>query len=125
MPKPHTLKQSEGNRNFLSGNKMKVVIRIFVMSALAVPIAIGTPANGFDKMDLQKLISTKACEACDLSDANLREVELSGALLSHANLLNAQLGGANLSFAKLSHIDLRGADLWGANLMKTDLRNSN
>ena len=113
MPRPHTLKQSEVNRNFLLGNKMKVVKRILVMAVLALAIAIGTSVNGFDKMDLQKLKSTKACEGCDLSGTNLREVELSGALLSYANLLDAELSGANLSFATLSHIDLRGADLWG------------
>ena len=117
MPKPHILKQSEVNRDFLLGHKMKIVKRTLVMTALAVPIAIGSPANGFDKMDLQKLKLTKACERCNLSGANLREAELSGAILAYANLIDAELGGVNLSFAKLSHIDLRGADLWGANLM--------
>ena len=92
------------------------------MAALAVPIAIGTFANGFDKMDLQKLISAKGCENCNLSGADLYETELSGAILLGANLSDANLSGANLSFAKLAGANLRHVDLSGADLSFTDLR---
>ena len=47
----------------------------------------------------------------NLSDADLRYADLSGADLRSANLRYADLSGANLSDADLRHADLRGADL--------------
>ena len=125
MPKPHILKQSEVNRDFLLGHKMKIVKRTLVMTALAVPIAIGSLANGFDKMDLQKLKLTKACERCNLSGANLREAELSEAILAYANLIDAELGRANLSFASLRGSDLAFANMRQTNLGVANLRGAN
>ena len=66
---------------------MKIVKRTLVMEIFAGPIAIGTLANGFDKSDLQKLTSTKVCEECNLSSADLREAELSGAILASTKLI--------------------------------------
>src|SRR5262249_50540001 len=48
--------------------------------------------------------------------ADLREADLSGALLSEAYLVGAHLNGANLSGANLSEGELRGAHLNAANL---------
>ncbi len=53
---------------------------------------------------LQRLLTTKACQGCDLWRA-----DLSKASLTAANLQNADLVGARLYTA-----DLRGADLSGA-----------
>jgi len=65
---------------------MKIVKRTLVMEIFAGPIAIGTLANGFDKSDLQKLTSTKVCEECNLSSADLREADLRNVDLSAAKL---------------------------------------
>lgn len=62
----------------------------------------------------------------NLSNANLRGLDLSNKYLKHANfnrsdLSNANLSNANLNRADLSNANLRGAILIGADLRKTDL----
>ncbi|HAC2116094.1 TPA_asm: hypothetical protein GJJ38_03855 [Listeria monocytogenes] len=61
----------------------------------------------------------------DLSGANLSYADLRRADLSGANLRGANLRGANLSYANLSYADLRRADLSGANLRGANLRGAN
>ena len=66
----------------------------------------------------------------DLSDANLRCANLSGANLSGAdmsgaNLRCADMSGANLSGADMSDANLRCADMSDANLSGADLRYAN
>src|SRR5574343_130019 len=60
-------------------------------------------------------------ERANLSGANLRCANLSGANLIDANLRCADLRGANLSGANLIDADLRGANLSGANLFGSNL----
>ena len=65
-----------------------------------------------------------------LSDANLRDADLSyanlrDADLSYANLRDANLRGADLSYANLSYADLRYANLSYANLRDANLRGAN
>ena len=60
----------------------------------------------------------------DLFGANLRCANLSNADLRCANLSNADLFGANLRGANLSNADLFGANLRGANLFGANLRNA-
>ncbi|MGK7940096.1 MAG: pentapeptide repeat-containing protein [Crocosphaera sp.] len=60
------------------------------------------------------------------NDQNLREANLSGAILTNANLIladlrNADLMGIDLSGANLMGADLSGADLLGANLTGANL----
>lgn len=84
--------------------------------------------------DLNKLLSTKNCSQCDLSNAglvqsdlnraDLKQADLSGANLSQANLMGANLQGANLAGASLHGANLTGANLTGANLTGSDLRNA-
>jgi uncharacterized protein YjbI with pentapeptide repeats len=62
----------------------------------------------------------------NLSKANLRSADLSGANFSNANLSkadlsSADLSGANFSNANLSCTNLRSADLGGADLSKANL----
>jgi uncharacterized protein YjbI with pentapeptide repeats len=52
----------------------------------------------------------------DLSNLNLRDVDLSGTSLKQANLTGANLENANLSRADLTSANLNGANLKGANL---------
>ena len=56
--------------------------------------------------------------------ANLSNADLSNAILRYANLLNADLYNANLSNANLSNVHLSSADLSSANLSNADLSNA-
>lgn len=53
-----------------------------------------------------------------LTEANVREGDLRGAVLTSANLSEADLSGANLEEADLSEADLSGADVRGTNLCR-------
>ena len=92
------------------------------------------PANAENLQHIQKLLSSKQCQQCDLSNAGLVLADLAGAQLSganlsranlsRANLAGADLSGANLSGASLGGANLTGANLSGANLTGTDLRDA-
>ena len=58
------------------------------------------------------------------SRANLSNADLRDANLSNADLFGANLRGANLSNADLFGANLRGANLFGANLRNADLRDA-
>ena len=64
----------------------------------------------------------EANSAADLSRADLRWADLSGAYLSEADLSGANLSGADLSGADLSGANLRWANLSGADLSGANLR---
>ena len=83
-----------------------------------------------DIPSLKKLLDTKKCPNCDLSEANLKDTDLmradlSGANLNGADLNGADLRGANLKGADLTGANLNGADLKGANLNGADLTVAN
>ncbi len=85
-----------------------------------------TIARSESLVDLQQLLSSKQCSACDLSNAglvyaNLAGADLSGARLLRSNLSQSDLSGANLSNANLTGASLAGADLTGANLSGANL----
>lgn len=61
----------------------------------------------------------------DLSNANLREVNLSNANLFMANLREANLSGANLFMTNLINSNFTKATLFRANLMGADTKKSN
>ncbi|WP_126148221.1 pentapeptide repeat-containing protein [Synechococcus elongatus] len=71
--------------------------------------------------DLQRLLTTRQCERCDLQDSGLVLARLSGARLTGSNLQRANLSGADLSGADLRQTDLRGASLQRANLAGANL----
>ncbi len=58
---------------------------------------------------------------CDLSDADLTEIDLSFANLSGADFSNANLNYSNLSYTNLISAKLRGASLEEANLKWSDI----
>ena len=60
-----------------------------------------------------------------LIEADLRQSNLSYAILSRSNLKNAKLEGANLQEAKLAGANLEGADLSKAKLITANLRYAN
>lgn len=81
------------------------------------PIAVGAE----NPEDLQRLLTTRQCERCDLQEAGLVLSRLSSARLAGSNLLRANLSGADLSGADLRQADLRGASLQRANLTGANL----
>lgn len=61
------------------------------------------------------------CAWCDLSGADLRNVDFSGADLSGANLTGADISGAVFTRADLSGADLTGAVVTGADFSGSSL----
>ncbi|HZI06730.1 MAG TPA: pentapeptide repeat-containing protein, partial [Archangium sp.] len=61
---------------------------------------------------VRRLLETRECEGCDLTDASLEGADLEG----------ARLKGAKLPGAKLARARLRNADLTGAGLERVDAR---
>ena len=62
--------------------------------------------------------------AADLSHANLRNADLSGAVLRDCALTGAELTGACVRFADFSGVDLRGRDLSGQDLTGANFRHA-
>jgi hypothetical protein len=83
--------------------------------------ALATPALAEKPDHLKKLLETKQCSMCDLSDANLSGMDLRRANLRGALLLNANLSKANLQNADLTSAILDGADLSGTDLSQANL----
>ncbi len=109
-------------------------LKIFASITLLTFLGIAPQAWAVNQGDLEKLKETKDCPRCDLSGANLSEMNLSGAnlrnanlksaILSKANLENADLTGTNLESAKLDGANLKGVSFTGANLKGASLENS-
>ena len=74
----------------------------------------------YKEADLEKLKTTGSCESCDLSGADLYEIDL-----FKANLSGANLAGADLTLADLTLANLQGADLTGAVFDETNLSGVN
>lgn len=73
-------------------------------------------AKASDPADVAKLMETRSCANCDLSEANLAGWTLEKADLSGANLRDANLYKITLTSADLTGADLSGANLSGAKL---------
>ncbi len=107
-------------------------LRIFPALTLLAILGVAIPARAENLEHIQRLLSSRQCQQCDLTRAglvfsNLSGVDLTGADLSLANLNRSNLSGAklqgtNLMGAVLSSANLSGADLRGANLSGADLR---
>jgi len=105
---------------------------VFIAAAL-LAAGLGS-AHAFDPAAVEQLKKTGNCPACDLSSANLENLDLqkanlAGANLKFADLSSANLTGANLKGAQLQDVNveatnLTDADLSGANLGDTDLTES-
>jgi uncharacterized protein YjbI with pentapeptide repeats len=92
---------------------MKLKISM-VLAAIAFPCVAGG-AWAFDEAQLKQLTETKQCNGCDLSEADLANLDLEG----------AQLVGANLNAANLANANLRGANLTKASIVEANLANTN
>ncbi|SVB26347.1 uncharacterized protein METZ01_LOCUS179201, partial [marine metagenome] len=76
----------------------------------------------YREADLEKLKTTGSCESCDLSGADLYEMDLFKANLTGANLKEVDLTLADLTLANLQSADLTGAILDETNLSGANLR---
>ena len=83
----------------------RILFGLFLFFFVAASWEIGA----WDKIDYQRLMATKKCVKCDLTEA----------YLSGADLIFTNLSGANLSGADLNEVNLSAADLEGANLTET------
>ena len=71
-------------------------IRAIHFVVLAFLMTIGSQVSAFDPADLQRLIDTKKCSKCYLTDTDLYRANLAGANLAGANLAGANMAGSNL-----------------------------
>ena len=95
-----------------------VAVKTFL--ALLLVLVISQPVLAYLAEDVQRLLETNSCEQCDLSQANLREVDL-----KYANLNGADLTGADLRSADLGHANIDGSNFSGAGLSHAQLNNVN
>jgi uncharacterized protein YjbI with pentapeptide repeats len=118
-----SLKSIEVNRArvLASPMKPKTIAAALLLTSLCFMSAIAIP-NFLKQGRVARLLETKQCPECDLSDVNLEGADLEGANLVNANLANAKLRGAQLQGAKLRGAELRAAQLQGANLQGAKLR---
>ena len=89
-------------------------------------VAASWEVGACDQIDYQRLMATKKCVKCDLTEAYLSGADLgftnlSGANLSGASLISTNLSGADLSGADLNEVNLSAANLKGANLTETKM----
>jgi uncharacterized protein YjbI with pentapeptide repeats len=96
-------------------------IAVIIVIIFPVLFLASADVHAFKQADLDKLLSTKECQWCDLHGANLSGADLHGANLSSANLTGANLSKANLAGANLAGTYLRNSNLSGANLTGADL----
>jgi len=98
---------------------MLVEFSVLTALSLAMPVWADNPEH------TQKLLATRQCSGCELSNAGLVYADLRGADLSRANLSRANLSRANLQGADLRGATLVGASLSGANLTGAALDGAN
>ncbi len=84
-------------------------------------VSTALPAHAENLEQTQKLLATRQCAGCELSNAGLVYADLQGADLRGANLNRANLSRANLQGADLRGASLVGASLAGANLVNAKL----
>ncbi|PSB06928.1 low-complexity protein [Pleurocapsa sp. CCALA 161] len=96
-----------------------------LLAVIVILTTIAVPAQAENLSDLNQLLSTKKCSQCDLSNAGLVQVDLTGSHLTGANLAGANLSQANLQGADLHGADLSGTSLYGANLTGANLTDAN
>jgi uncharacterized protein YjbI with pentapeptide repeats len=74
----------------------KIILAVLAISAVITGTLFNSSAQAYKQSDVDKLLSTKQCPNCDLSEANLIGANLSGANLSGANLSGAILDWVTL-----------------------------
>ena len=105
---------------------MHLKTRLFLTSLPILPIVLlSSSAQAFNPEELAQFLKTNQCQNCDLSNAPLDRLNLSGANLQGAKLYNAILTGTNLSNANLQGANVQGANLNDAYLYRANLSGTN
>lgn len=128
------------NLELNSGALLQIIFELIAMSFNRLPsktampmgfavfltaCSVAVPAWAENLEHTQKLLATRQCSGCELSNAGLVYADLRGADLSQANLSRANLSRANLQGADLRGAILVGASLSGANLTEAKLDGAN
>lgn len=87
-----------------------------LIAIVALALATVATVRADNPEDVERAKTTGSCVNCDLREAMLGGLQLSGGNFSGANFNGAVLYGTNLSNADLSGATLEGADLKAANL---------
>jgi uncharacterized protein YjbI with pentapeptide repeats len=96
--------------------------RIVLLGVILIGVGLmACPSHGFDQTHLDRLIKTRSCPNCDLSNAKITGQDLSWTDLSGANLSGADLSSTNLYDANLRGANLQGAKTTDANFVGSDL----
>ena len=94
-----------------------------LIAASLITFAGTTGALAFDPLKYQAVQNgQRDCAWCDLSGANLSNIDLAGADLSGADLTEADLSGADLRNADLTGTDLTAAVLDGTDFTGVDFK---
>lgn len=108
--------------------RRRLALPLIVIALLVAPVLAAQNGHAAERA---QLLTSRACDGCNLSGEtfdrmNLKGVSLSDATLvgakfyradlTNANLAGADLTGAVMSFADLSNANLGGTKLAGANL---------
>ncbi|MBE9065695.1 pentapeptide repeat-containing protein [Leptolyngbya cf. ectocarpi LEGE 11479] len=88
----------------------KSPVALVAVTAFTLTLAHSSTAQAVDENDLKRLIETNECPGCDLQEADLRRLNLTGANLEGANLREANFFYAILDGANLSGADLRATN---------------
>jgi len=115
---------TRNNRGPLDPNRKGAVMRFLLEAELVGRRGAGKAISGESHSFAIDLGEGRAY-VISLSYANLRDVNLGGAILVGTNLAAADLSGANLSGALLTSADMGGADLSDANLKNAALFDAN
>ena len=89
--------------------------------AAVVVAALTAPVAAFDGAALERLLAGQDCRGCDLSGADLQDLELSGRDLRGADLTGAALDMTNFTGANLAGADLSRATAAFALFVSADL----
>jgi uncharacterized protein YjbI with pentapeptide repeats len=96
----------------LDGNRQRLVLHFLKEAELLGDYKASTPISAL--LDLQEI---------DLSNAELRELNLPGVFLVKANFSGANLHNATFSYSWLTETNFQNADLSNASLTKTNIFN--
>lgn len=100
-------------------------LNLLATALVSTPFWLASVAIAANANPIERLRETNQCPNCDLSGADLAEMNLFGANLVNANLRGANLNGANLGSANLTDADLTGATLRNAYLYQATLDSAN
>ena len=108
-------------RHYLRENTQGLLWQSIVRTAeIVIPLKDRIMGQSFAKK-LARLQSTGACKFCDLSEAVMEGMDLSGKNLHNADLIRADLSGSDLSGVYLYDGDLSEANLTEVSLYRATM----